>query len=443
MGRIFNRRYFFDFSETKMISSLNYSILETLATRVLIIGIGLLTSVITARILGPEGRGLCAVAASIGALGVQFGNLGLHASNIYHVARDPKLLQPLVGNTLMVSFGIGGIIATATLAVFYGWPHLAPVHGILLGFSLLYIPIGLGYLLLQNLFLGLHRIRFFNSIELINRTLAVVLMAFAILLNAVYVEVVFGTTVIALVVSLAVMVWRIWNLVPSFPLPSLNIFKEHIQYGLKVYLTDFFSFLSLRLNLLILQYMLDAEKVGYYSVAVSLTDMIYMFPMVVGTILFPKLSAMPEMTEKWKLTKRMTSQIAWQMVLVCIVAALCSKPLILFLYGKPFAPSVPLFYLSLISVYFLSVQSVFVKYMASQGYPLIIMWIWLSILLISIPLTILLISAVGLLGVVYASIVTNFILLIEIFYFSIKYHRSASLDKGDRGDVKCVIDHTF
>ena len=40
-------------------------VLETFATRILLIGIGLATSVLIARILGPEGRGLFAVAGTI------------------------------------------------------------------------------------------------------------------------------------------------------------------------------------------------------------------------------------------------------------------------------------------------------------------------------------------------------------------------------------------
>ncbi len=76
------------------------SIVETYATRILLIAIGFATTVIISRTLGPSGRGLFAVAAAIGAIGIQFGNLGLHASNTYYVAKDRELLPVLVGNTL-------------------------------------------------------------------------------------------------------------------------------------------------------------------------------------------------------------------------------------------------------------------------------------------------------------------------------------------------------
>ena len=56
-------------------------VLETFSTRIFLIILSLITSVFVARTLGPEGRGLYAIALTIGMLGVQFSNLGLHSSN--------------------------------------------------------------------------------------------------------------------------------------------------------------------------------------------------------------------------------------------------------------------------------------------------------------------------------------------------------------------------
>src|SRR5260370_8246988 len=85
-------------------TELRRSVLETYATRVLVLAVTFATAVVIARELGPTGRGFYAVAATLGAIGIQFGNLGLHASNIYHVAKDRALLPALIGNTLAVVF---------------------------------------------------------------------------------------------------------------------------------------------------------------------------------------------------------------------------------------------------------------------------------------------------------------------------------------------------
>ena len=255
----------------------------------------------------------------------------------------------------------------------------------------------------------------------------VILIGLIIVFGIVTVESVFSTSLVALGVSLIVMLWLLQTFLPCFPMPSLLIFKETIHYGIKVYLTDFFSFLALRMNLLIIQYMLGAETVGYYSIATTFTDMIYVFPMVVGTLLFPKLSAFTNDEEKWKLTMKVTSAIAIPMAVICGGIAIVARPLILTLYGKSFTPSVLLVNLSLISTYFLSIQGILVKYMASSGYPSTIMWIWFSTMVIGLSLNVLFISMTGFPGAMYASILTNFILMVQIMYFSVRHHRAVGL----------------
>src|SRR5215469_10653724 len=87
-----------------------HKIVATYVTRVLLIVLGLVAAVVVTRILGPKGRGLYAIATTTGALGVQFGNMGMHTANVYFAARDPESLAPLVGNSLVMSLGFGGMI---------------------------------------------------------------------------------------------------------------------------------------------------------------------------------------------------------------------------------------------------------------------------------------------------------------------------------------------
>src|SRR5215469_11623696 len=75
----------------------------TYATQISALVLGLLVSIAVARSLGPAGRGEYAVAMAIGTLGVQFGNLGLHASNTFQVATDRRHLPVLLANSLATS----------------------------------------------------------------------------------------------------------------------------------------------------------------------------------------------------------------------------------------------------------------------------------------------------------------------------------------------------
>ena len=144
-------------------------ITRTLSTRIFLIIIGFTSSVIIARALGPEGRGMFAIAVAIGALAVQFTNLGLHGANTYYVSRDPQLLPSLLGNSLTASFSLGTLISLLAGLFFWIYPSLAPIHGTLLLMALAWAPLGLAYLLLQSLLLGVDDIRTYNTIELVTK----------------------------------------------------------------------------------------------------------------------------------------------------------------------------------------------------------------------------------------------------------------------------------
>src|SRR5436309_959189 len=85
-------RYSLNKVQAASASDLVHKVLETYITQILRVALGLVLTIMVARILGPQGRGLYAVALAIGALGVQVGNFGLGSSNIYYVAKDHDLL---------------------------------------------------------------------------------------------------------------------------------------------------------------------------------------------------------------------------------------------------------------------------------------------------------------------------------------------------------------
>jgi len=344
---------------------------ETFVTRVLLIGIGLVTSVIVARILGPEGRGFYAVAITIGAIGVQFGNLGLHASNTYYVAGDRGLLPALAANTIIVSFAVGGVGTVLIWMIFQLWPQMAPVRGLLLILSLLWIPFGLAYMLLQNLLIGIQEVRTYNKIELLTKALGLGLIGVLIITGAVGVETLFLVALIVLIIGLFWALLRLRTHIFTLPLPSLTLFKETIRYGSKAYLAALFAFLVLRVNLLMVKYILGAEEAGYYSIAATMADTVYMLPVVIGTILFPKLSAMTHDQEKWAFTRKMAVSVGVVTVVLATFAGLLAGPVVRILFGELFVPAVPAFIWLLPGIVLLSINTCYMNYFASIGMPLI------------------------------------------------------------------------
>jgi O-antigen/teichoic acid export membrane protein len=400
-----------------MYSDFARKVSETFFTRLLLLCIRLVTTVIVARTLGPEGRGLYAVALAFSAMGVQFGNLGLHASNTYYVARNKRLLPRLVGNTLVVSFIMGGGGALTAWGVFYLWPDLSPVTGTLLVLSLVWIPFGLAYMLLQNLLLGIHEVRAYNKIELITKILALALLGLIVFFGAATVELVFSAGLIGLIAGALWILLGLKSSLSEAPRPSLALFKDNIAYGLKAYAGAFFAFLVLRAGLLMIKYLLDPEQAGYYSISSTMAEMMYMIPVVIGTILFPKLSAMNSTSEKWGATRKVVLLVVLIMLALAGLSYLLAEPVVTILFGEAFLPAVPAFLWLMPGVIMLSVNTVYMNYFASTGMPLITVYSPAIAAAVNIVLNMKLIPVMGIIGAsVSISVSYGLMLLASIIY---------------------------
>lgn len=71
----------------------------------LVIGVG--TSIILARVLGPQGKGIYTLAMLLPSLIVTFGNLGIGPATVYHVARGDFRRQTILGNNVLLALMVG------------------------------------------------------------------------------------------------------------------------------------------------------------------------------------------------------------------------------------------------------------------------------------------------------------------------------------------------
>jgi O-antigen/teichoic acid export membrane protein len=398
---------------------------ETFGTRIALIAIGVVTSVLVARILGPEGRGLYAVAGTVLAIGVQFGNLGLHASNTYCVAKDRSLLPALTANTLVVSFLIGGGSAMVVGLIFSIWPATAPVNGWMLIFALVAVPFGLAYLLLQNLLLGIQKIRDYNRIELYSRIGGVVCITALLMCGRVMPETVFGASVLVLIGAFTWACFAVMGETEARPQPSMKLFRENIRYGLKAYAAAFLAFALARSSILIVKYNLGDEPVGLFSVATAFSDLLCMLPATVGSLLFPKLSAITDRPARWRTARKVCLLVLLLMIVPACSVIIWAKPIIVLLYGRPFLAAVPSMQWLMPGVLACAVNVILMNGFAAEGMPSVTVYSPAIALAVNVPLTIMLTSRFGILGASVANSATLAIMLvISILYLIRNRNRS-------------------
>ena len=376
----------------------------TLATRGVTIVAGLLTSVLVARALGPSGRGLFAVAAALTAIGVQFGNLGLHASNTYAAARDRAVVPSLVGNSLVVSGALGAAHALAIAVTGQVAPGLVPVRGVALLLATVAIPVGLASLLLQNLLLGVQDVAAFNRVEILARGAVLLLSGAAILLGAVSVEAMLAASLVAVALSAVFALGRLRRHAPQRPTPSVPLLRAHLRYGIRAYAAALVSFLVLRVDLLMVQHYRGAEEAGYYSIAVALADMLYLAPSLIGTILFPRLASVVDDGVRRRLALRALGGVAAVMVPLVLVSMLAAPLLVAVLFGEEYLPVVPAFLWLAPGILLLAVHTIAMNYCAAIGMPPITVYLPLAALGLNVVLNAALLPVLGIRGASLASV---------------------------------------
>jgi O-antigen/teichoic acid export membrane protein len=410
-----------------------HKVSETFLTRLGVIGLGFVTSIITARILGPEGRGILAVAITINAIGIQFSNLGLHSSSMYLVAKDKGTLSALTGNGLLVSLVMGCLAGLVIWGVDTLSPGTIGLQGGFLFAALVWIPCGLGLLFIQNLILGLQDVRVFNQIELATKVVFLLFLGIFLTLHieAVewFIQISLGGAFLTGLVWGGIRLFRHWQ---ARIVISLRVFKETFAYGVKAYFFQLFQFLLLKIDLILVNAMLGPQQAGYYSIAVMMTDYLYTFPTVTTYVHFPKISSFSERAKKWTYTKKVALGIGAIMIAFSVLLALAAVPIVRYLYGVEFLPAVPAVLWLLPAIVFLSINAILMTYIVSLGYPMIMVYAPAIAAALNITLNLQLIPRLGIVGASISSTIAYGLMLAISALYLLYQHRQDATEMGSK-----------
>jgi O-antigen/teichoic acid export membrane protein len=375
----------------------------TVASRGLLVGLGLLSSVVIARALGPAGRGEFAVATALGAVGLQIANLGIHTSGAWSISRNPALLGPLITNGMLLSGGLGGGLALIVGVVFAAFPGVALLQGPILLIALTSIPVGLANLVLLNLALGLNRVRLFNAMELGQRIVSTAAIVLLILAGIITSTAALACVVVASAASLAVGLVALGRIPAGSRRGSIPLLRASAAYGARAYLAALFTFLVLRLDVLILERLLDDRRVGEYAIAVSIAEFALLGPVTVATLLFPRLAAMADARLRWITAARWALLTGAGAACVMLVAWLLGAELIATLYGSEFSGGAPALMWLLPGIVLLSMQTILMYFYYAIGTPRITILAPFCGFVVNVALNLALIPIFGIVGSALAS----------------------------------------
>lgn len=378
--------------------------LGTFGVRVLIYLIGFVTSILIARALGPTGRGQYYFPVATATAILVLAHFSIEQANVYLYGTRRYPLKDLVANNSFLALLLGPLSLIAGFVFYLAtrrnlFQDVSVLH-IVLAFAAIPLSLHLFYigsfLTLTNHLINLHLAHFASA--------AVQLLVIGTLFVAKRLDV---TTVIALYSLSAFLTWamalyalhREVGVSIAYEAP---IVKSMVSFGAKIHLGMILLFLNLRVDVFLLKALSDFEQIGYYSLAVMLAETIWLLTDTIAAASLPY-QMEDDLAQAGRVTIKACRVNLFLAALSALLLAGGVYPLIRFVYGDAFLPSIPPFLVILPGIAMLSLQRPCGAFLIKLGRPLQISAVYLIVLLQNILLNLVFIPRMGSTGAALAT----------------------------------------
>lgn len=373
---------------------------------------GILTSIITARSLGPDGRGEFVWYSSFALTVANFSYLGLPSSNTYLIVRKEGQIEDILINSTWISL-FAGIIGTIIFLI-------TGEKSILIIYLCLQIPSIMLTNFIGNILISMNRIKEYNYLDGSASIIIILFYAFCSYLQLKAIHFLFANLLGSVVATIFGFRLLIINSIEikkySF---NVSLFRKSVSYAIKVYLSTFSAFLILRGSIFMLDYFHDKGQIGYYSIALQLYEALLIIPATIGTLLFPYLIGV---SDKWLKTNDILKQTALIMGIICLLVYFLISPVVLMLFSAKFYDSILIIHTLLPGAFFMSLTGVISQFLASTGYPKLQAIIWVFSLFVWLIGGVFLIKEYAGVGAGISISIVNILLFIMLYTLAYRRH---------------------
>lgn len=340
------------------------------STNALMLLSGVITSLLSAWALGPEGRGDLAVVVmwpNVCALLCEF---ALPQSYRYRMARTPQNVSALFSNTVIYSVGVGIVaVGLAELIV----PHLvgerSPAVMRLVHIYLLIIPAIICWELMRGLLEGARR---FDQVAIARITyFGIQVSGYVGLYLGGYLTIATATFTIicAVLTSLTFSVIALQRQMRPGWKPSWTEMRKSLHYGLRDYPGVLTEFTTLRLDQLMLGGLASSSAIGLYFVAVPLAEITARLASSVADALMPEVAASSRHEEAMCLLTRSLRLTLYAHLCLLIPLWLATPVILRVVYGEGFLAATETLRLLLIASVLWSLGTIVISGLNGFGHP--------------------------------------------------------------------------
>jgi enterobacterial common antigen flippase len=336
----------------------------------------LVSGVVFARLLGPQGRGDLALLLLLPAVVYQIGNLGLPVACAYYVAQDTNRSAAIALQLRLFASiqAVGLVVIHAVVIAIVIWPRGSSVQAAAL-ISLAWTPAlamqeyGLAFLQGERRFFS------FNVLRQIPAYINALVAVGILLIHGHDVTPVIAMLVIAnAILGAATLVFA---LRPSQGAPSHSqrahsqriTLRKLISFGVKGMLGSSYPVETFRLDQLIVGLFLSTSDLGLYVVALSFINLPRIVSQSVGFVAYPQIAAERDKARQRLAIWRFFWVTTGITVVIVLGLELVLPTLVTLFFGSQFAAAVPVARVLLVAAILLSARRILSEVIKGAGNP--------------------------------------------------------------------------
>lgn len=338
------------------------------SSRMVVLIANLTTSVIVARLLGVEGKGLLTAVLLGPQMIATLAEFGVRQASAYHAGQGTWSTDRIAQTTLataLLTGAIGAVLSVVWLSL--NWETHYTVS--MLVMAALMVPATVMSSSVAGLFLGLQRLPNF-SVSLWGPGVCKLLGTFAFVVVASWgvpgaiAAAALSPWIVSTIMLIALS--RVVDLRVHF---HVDIAKGMWALGSSYAVVYFLMALTFKANLILVQHFSGIESLGYYSLSSNLAELLWQVPSALGVLVFARSAGAQDTREFALKVAVLARQVFLLGLLGAGVMAALAPMVIPLLYGDVFRPSVSILLVLLPGTVAMMVFKILRQDLAGRGQP--------------------------------------------------------------------------
>ena len=410
--------------------------------------IQLITLAVIARVFGPSGNGAYALALLLPGMLATLLNLGMAPANVYFLGAnkvDPRQAWKV---TSKISFWIiiFGWLTGAIVIIYKAASFFPDVPISMLWLALGFFPLIFITANISSFFQGLQEFKQFNIVLLLQPILNLVVISLLIFFGYKNLFYILCSYFFSLVITQLIAYRLLRSLLEQRNGPKLdNYAKKLVNYGYKAHLSNILAFVNYRADMLLLSFFIGPAAVGIYTVAVNITEQLWLLSSAISTVLLPRLSQLSTDEDKRNLlTPLIARWVLWLTLIASLVLVALGSYIIQLIFGSDFKEAYSAMVLLIPGITVGACSRVLANDMASRGRPeLNLATSWIAVI-INIIGNIILIPRFGIQGAAAATsfaYTINFIMRLAMhnYFTGVPCYKNILIQSDDLHMLKSVF----